>query len=511
MQIVLIHPPLTRPCEPPAGIARLAGALKANNRSCRVIDMNMEGLVTLLNTTIAPDDTWTRRASLHLQENLASIRDGAAFRGMDSYTKAVTEISRILEVSAQKFSAHMSLNNFQHTTLSSVRSTDLIHSSEHPEENVFYPYFKKRLSSMLEENRPDYVGFSLNYLSQALTTFAMIGLLRTLDRGVKIILGGGLLTSWMNRPDWNNPFSGLADELVAGPGEEHILKLAGAESVDCQALPDYQPFWDRDYLSPGRVLPLSASSGCYWGRCSFCPEKTEGNRYFPIPAPQVMTGLERLMDLNSPSLIHMIDNAMSPSLLKAMAGHDCIAPWYGFTRITHHLADPEFCSALARSGCVMLQLGLESGDQKVLDELDKGIRLDEAARVLESLHKAGIAAYVYLLFGTPAEDEASARMTLDYVARHAEFIDFLNLSIFNLPKGSPDAGKLETYDFFDGDLSLYQGFVHPKGWDRNRVRQFLDKEFKRNAAIARIVRNDPPYFTSNHAPFFTKKKILHDS
>jgi hypothetical protein len=34
------------------------------------------------------------------------------------------------------------------------------------------------------------------------------------------------------------------------------------------------------------------------------------------------------------------------------------------------------------------------------------------------------------------------------------------------------------------------------------VRRFLEGEFKRHPAIAAIVRNDPPYFSSNHAPLF---------
>ncbi len=73
---------------------------------------------------------------------------------------------------------------------------------------------------------------------------------------------------------------------------------------------------------------------------------------------------------------------------------------------------------------------------------------------------------------------------------------------FQPSAGGDEAAGLDTYDFFDGDLSLYQGFRHPKGWDRSRVRQFLDKEFRRHPAIAAIVRKDPPFFTSNHASFF---------
>jgi hypothetical protein len=121
---------------------------------------------------------------------------------------------------------------------------------------------------------------------------------------------------------------------------------------------------------------------------------------------------------------------------------------------------------------------------------------------LRTIRKAGIATYVYLLFGTPSESLTEARKTLDFVAKHHEQIDFLNVAIFNLPVYGPDTEKLKTRIFYEGDLSLYVDFDHPKGWNRKVVRQFLDKEFKRHAAIAPILRRDPPVFTSNHAPFF---------
>jgi len=505
MDIVLINPPVTKPGEPPAGLAKLVGALKHHGRPCLAIDANMEGLMSLLDGAEASGDTWTRRAVSHLGEDLASLRNGDAFRNMGSYTRAVTDIDRILSLRGKQYGTHVSLNNFRQGTLSPVRSTDLVRSAENPEASVFYPYFERRFRTVLEEHAPRMVGFSLNYLSQALTTFAMIGFIRRMSPRVKIILGGGLVTSWMRGPGWSAPFEGLVDELVAGPGEERLLSLAGGEHAARPSLPDYGPFWGYGYLSPGRVVPFSTSWGCYWGRCSFCPEKAEGNA-FSCLSPETVTGaLAALREENSPGLVHLCDNALSPALLRSLAAQEAGVPWYGFARFTGHLADPDFCSALARSGCVMLKLGLESGDQKVLDALGKGIRLEEAARVLACLHKAGIATYVYLLFGTPAEDEASARKTLEFIATHHRLVDFLNTSIFNLPRGSAEARELDTYDFSQGDLSLYQGFAHPKGWDRNRVRQFLDKEFKRSPAISRIIRRDPPVFTSNHAPFFMLK------
>jgi radical SAM superfamily enzyme YgiQ (UPF0313 family) len=166
------------------------------------------------------------------------------------------------------------------------------------------------------------------------------------------------------------------------------------------------------------------------------------------------------------------------------------------------LTDLDFCMALKRSGCVMLQLGVESGDQKILDSMRKGFDLETASSSLKTLKMAGIATYVYLLFGTPSETVAEARKTLEFIVKHGDQIDYLNLAIFNLPAYSHEVQELDTGDFYEGDLSLYRSFLHPRGWERKLVRQFLDREFRRHPAVISILRKTPPIFTSNHAPFF---------
>ncbi len=150
----------------------------------------------------------------------------------------------------------------------------------------------------------------------------------------------------------------------------------------------------------------------------------------------------------------------------------------------------------------MLKLGLESGDQQVLDSMHKGIELEMVDQVLRSLKSAGILTYVYLLFGTPSEDVYAARRTMEFTARHHDEIGFLNLAVFNLPLAGPEASGLAVQEFYGGDLSLYTDFIHPKGWSRRKVRMFLGKEFKRHPVIAPILQRDPPFFTSNHAPLF---------
>jgi len=503
--MLLIYPPVAKPCEPPAGIAKLCSALNHHGIRYSVWDANLEGLLSLLRNPPASFDTWTSRALHHLPGHLDSFKGWDGYKNQDRYRRAIKDLNRLLEMKARSSNVRLSLTNYEHGTLSSVRSGDLLRASEHPEDNPFYPYFKKRLTELLRNEPLSLIGFSLNYLSQALCTFAMIGFLKREWPGIKLILGGGLVTSWMRKPHWQNPFNGLVDHLVAGPGEVPLLLLMGVrEAGDIPYAPNYDSFPLKDYFAPGPILPYSASSGCYWNRCSFCPERAEGNSYHAIPSDKVINDLRHLVHKHKPVLIHFLDNAISPSLLKAICQNPPGAPWYGFARITRDLTDPDFCLALKRSGCVMLKLGLESGDQGVLDDLQKGIDLEEASSTLKGLKKAGIAAYVYLLFGTPVEALTEARRTLAFVVKHHDCIGFLNLAIFNMPIYGAEAHQMETKQFYEGDLSLYTSFNHPKGWSRPLIRQFLDKEFKRHPAIAPIVRRDPPVFTSNHAPFFVR-------
>jgi radical SAM superfamily enzyme YgiQ (UPF0313 family) len=471
----------------------------------RLLDANREGILHLLRMPVPPEkkrDAWTKRALRNLEQNLSSMRDPSLYRHVDRYARAVRDIGRVLVRAAPPDTA-VGLANYEQKGLSPIRSEDLLRAAEKSEINLFFPYFRSRLDQFFQEKAPSVVGISLSYLSQAFCAFSMIGYLKRTFPEVKIILGGGLVTSWVNNLRGRNPFSGLADHLVAGPGEYQLLSLLGLSAEGGKIWrPDYYALPLDGYLSPGFILPYSASAGCYWKRCTFCPENAEDNPYVPVPPSQVLADIKDIAETTNPALIHLLDNAISPALLEALSATRQSAPWYGFARISPRLTDPGFCRELKQSGCVMLKLGIESGDQRVLDALQKGIRVETASAVLKNLKNSGIATYVYLMFGTPAETEAGARKTLEFTVKHCDSIDFLNLAIFNMPVSGGTAPEVETREFYEGDLSLYTDFIHPAGWDRKRVRLFIENTFRKHPAVSKILRNDPPVFTSNHAPFF---------
>ncbi|MCE1227828.1 MAG: radical SAM protein [Geobacteraceae bacterium] len=498
--MLLIFPPTAKACEPPAGIARLAGALQTHNIPCRLWDANLEGQLWLLEQQPEANDTWTTRAWRSRHKHLQELREPTTCANSSRYTTAVNDLNRLLLMAAKPLQAEVGLADYRQSDLSPVRSKDLLQAAARPELNPFFPFFQQRLPGLLDGMTT--VGISLNFLSQALCSFSLIGLIRQQYPNVKIALGGGLVTTWLSRPDWQNPFGDLIDHLIAGPGERPLLELLGQNTSQSGNMPGYQQLPLQQYLSPGLILPYSAASGCWWNRCSFCPERAEGNRYLPLPTSQVLAELQQLVQQYRPTLLHLLDNALSPALLQGMIEQPPGVPWYGFVRFEQQLEDPAFCHALRQSGCVMLKLGIESGDQAVLDRLHKGIRLEQAGLILENLRQAGIAVYGYLLFGTPAEDQEAARRTLAFVQQHHAAISFLNLAVFNMPLFGDEVPEYETELFYEGDLSLYTGFKHPKGWGRGEVRRFLCQEFSRPPEIAAIIRRDPPQFTSNHAALF---------
>ncbi|MBN1896078.1 radical SAM protein [bacterium] len=541
--MLLIFPPCAKSCEPPAGIAVLHQALSEQGVSSSLIDANLESLSFLLGRPLKSGSRRTRAALRNRDADVRALKDGSAFHSMDHYSRIVWELNHAVQYSGGGLS-RPGLADYRDAALSPVRSGDLLRQAEEPGRCAHDLYYQEEILPRIEAAGPEWIGISIAFLSQALPAFALIGRIRSRFPAVKIAVGGGLVTSWMRLPGWKEPFAGLVDFCVEGPGEAALLSVFGKDNDSAAApLPDYAPFSGLEYWSPGRVLPVAASTGCWWKKCAFCPENAENLPYRSIPPSKITDYLESAdayvprslpqderPDPNAVSpadrrshapcggllqsgtgqnkrLIHFLDNALSPTLIQALIKKPPGSPWYGYIRMTGEWTDPEYCLAVRRSGCVMLKLGLESGDPEVLGKMNKGIRLDDAALILRNLKKAGIAAYVYLLFGTPWEDEERAQKTMDFVLRHSEHIGFINAAIFNLPRFSAAAEGLKIKPFYEGDLSFYADFEHPREWKRALVRRFLSRTFSRHPAIRNILKKTPPHFTSNHAPFFLDQGI----
>lgn len=527
--ILLLQPPALKPSEPPLALAVLLAHLRGQGLAVEAIDANLDAMLHLLDgerlATEAGNtpDTSLRRALRHRASALALLRSPAAGQNFARYTTAVRYLNRLLALwTGATGEERLTLGDYQHEGLSPFNPDDLARVADGSRPTLFADYFATRLLPRLVATRPRIVAISINYLHQALPAFELAGLLRRQLPETLLVAGGGLVTSWqepLRRLELRLP---PFDRLIFGPGETALAALAKGDAgeryqlADSTAIgfaPDFSFAELAEYLAPRPLLPLSASRGCYWQRCLFCPEAAAPVHPFATARPAELPDLMRqLAETHGVRHIHLTDNAIPVNLLRALAERAeelTGLNWFGFVRFEAALEDAGFVARLAQSGCRMLQLGLESGSQAVLDRLGKGIRLDAAARILDNLAKAGIASYVYVMLGTPGETAADAELTLAFLEAHSSKIGFLNLSIMNLPRASGLLDNPEQYGIAataaldpGSPLGLYQGFRPTGDWDRHAARRFLDQRLLGSPAIRAIVNRTPPLFTSNHAVFF---------
>ena len=524
IDVVLIQPPATKAVEPPLGLAILAGTLRAQGFSVAALDANLSATLSLLAPESAAraagtqPSTTVRRALKQATAALALVRSAAALSSFPRYATALHHLHALLGLYGEA-GERLTLGDYEYEEVSPFAPAVLQQLADGSVTTLFHQHFAGEVVPAVVGRAPRIIALSINYRHQLLPAFELAGLLRRALPAVTLIAGGGMITSWQRILTAGAIRLPLFDHLIFGPGEEPLTRLAGGGAHDdllsgagIAFTPDFSDLPLADYLSPRPVLPLAASRGCYWGRCRFCPEAAAPTHpYGSDPAVDFPDRLLALAARTGVGDFHLTDNAIPIPTLKALAARQAELHhlrWHGFVRFERALLDPTLVAGLAKSGCTLLQLGLESGSPSVLEQMDKGTKLTEAAQILENLRAAGIASYVYVMTGIPGETAADAELTRRFLLEHAEKIGFLNLALMNLPR---DAALLEQAgdyaiartDLLDSDapLGLYRAFHSSTDWGRDEARRFL-AALKREPAIRAILQRTPPWLTSNHAFFF---------
>jgi len=79
--------------------------------------------------------------------------------------------------------------------------------------------------------------------------------------------------------------------------------------------------------------------------------------------------------------------------------------------------DEEVLSAMKEAGCHYIRFGVESGSQKMLDTMKKGITLAQIKRAFELCRKVGIKTQAFFLFGIPGETPQTIRETIEFAKK----------------------------------------------------------------------------------------------
>ena len=161
-----------------------------------------------------------------------------------------------------------------------------------------------------------------------------------------------------------------------------------------------------------------ASRGCPY-HCNWCAKPISGNR-FQLRAPEevaaeirelkVRFGVEHIWFGDD---VFALDRHWVDAFARAVESNGDVVPFKIQSRAD--LMSDATVSALKRAGCVEIWMGVESGSQKILDAMKKGLKLSAVYTARERLAKAGIRACYFLQFGYSGEGWAEICETVQLV------------------------------------------------------------------------------------------------
>ncbi len=287
--------------------------------------------------------------------------------------------------------------------------------------------FLPEILELITKEKADYVAFSFVYNSQIFYGKALLEELQR--RGIRYIVGGPAVHTSNHHPiHLKNEVELITYLAQQQPG---IQKFQG-EKYSYDTIPDFSDYNDDDYLSAVRIIPIKTCSTCFYKQCTFC------THYADVPYLEFnLENIKKSILQSGAKHIYFIDDMISRQRLDALA--QMLKPlnvkWWCQLRPTKDLRG-HFQEWYA-SGLRSIAWGVESGNQRILDLMKKGTKVDDIPAILDESHAAGIKNMVYAMFGFPTETKDEFLDTLAFLKQNSASIDLVSTSVFGLQKRSP--------------------------------------------------------------------------
>ena len=159
--------------------------------------------------------------------------------------------------------------------------------------------------------------------------------------------------------------------------------------------------------SDGRWNKLTMAHGCYWGKCTFCDISLDYIKiYEPVAANLLCDRMEELMEKTGQNGFHYVDEAAPPALMRALAleilKRNLAVTWWTNIRFEKSFSK-DLCLLLKASGCIAVSGGLEVASDRLLKLIDKGVTVEQVAKVTRNFTEAGVMVHSYLMYGYPTQ------------------------------------------------------------------------------------------------------------
>lgn len=159
--------------------------------------------------------------------------------------------------------------------------------------------------------------------------------------------------------------------------------------------------------SDGRWNKLTMAHGCYWGKCTFCDVSLDYiGKYEPVTAKLLVDRMEEIITQTGEKGFHFVDEAAPPKLMREVAleilRRGLVVSWWTNIRFEKSFTW-DLCRLLKSSGCIAVSGGLEVASDRLLALIQKGVTVEQVARVTRNLTESGIMVHSYLMYGYPTQ------------------------------------------------------------------------------------------------------------
>jgi hypothetical protein len=491
--------------------------LNAESFTCMIAEGNLERYFDLLDRytgalaakerrTEAEEQLYQTYRRLHLyprelmreaREAKRQLRDPAFFYDPAAYRHA----HRVIRTTHSFLTALTPCLDPRNKNFTTQLYEGLVHETPDPYTDVLASYAIPRL----EEFRPDLVALSCPFSRQIATGMRLAKHLKARNPKIRFLIGGTGISDAQHVALTDRRFYDYIDYAIVGDGEEALPDLVAAiegrkpfsevsalwrrdsgeivrpsyfhnVDMDGNPAPVYHGVDFSHYLLPEPTGLYTTSRGCYYGKCTFCPESFR--KTFRMRSPEKVYEDIREVVLNQGLRnIHFFDPLTPPRTLaylsREAAREKLPLNYYAEVKFEKIYTSRRYVKILAEGGCRLLQFGFESGVQRVLDGMKKGNRLDQIEVILDNLKDHGIGVSVTWFIGFPTEEEDDARETWRFLRRHEDEMQLpLYTGTFGLGHDVPVFQHPEDYDIkltFDdlGNPSYTRN--DGRDWDQQRL------------------------------------------
>lgn len=255
--------------------------------------------------------------------------------------------------------------------------------------------------------------------------------------------GEGSLVQIINAVKNNDSYDRI-NNIFYLKGDKYIPTLTCAEDNKLENnMVDWNLFKDR----VGEHVMIRTSISCPFS-CLFCAFPQHAGRYQTVSVDAVEQELNSLKNIEKVECVYVIDDTFNipvdrfKEMLRMFIRNKYKFKWNGYFRC--QFADSEMIELMKESGCEGVFLGVESGSQKILKNMNKAVEIDKYKFGLELLNKYGITTYASFIIGFPGETDETVQETIAFIEENKP--TFYRAQLWYCDPYTPIWKEKEKYD-----------------------------------------------------------------